>query len=152
MHVCQQVNDTVLYTCVPSRSIVRNLVGRRKHRSQVEDRNSGLTERGQNVCNVCVMYFTNPYIGANWHGHIVPQIEWDIEVLYFIVSTVRRCANPVRAPVGCAHQGLGAVVSSLVNRNHHVKHAKVAGTTVTTVLDMMRSLCLPLKWMPLIVM
>jgi len=36
---------------------------------------------------------------------------------------VRRCANPVRAPVGCAHQGLGAVVSSLVNRNYHVKHA-----------------------------
>ncbi len=36
------------------------------------------------------MYFTNPYIGANWHGPIVPQIEWDIEVLYFIVSTVRQ--------------------------------------------------------------
>ena len=25
-----------------------------------------------------------------------------------------------------------ALVSSLVNRNYHVKHAKVAGTTVTT--------------------
>ena len=38
----------------------------------------------------------------------------------------------MRAPDGCAHRGLGAVVSSLVNRNYHVKHAKVAGTTVTT--------------------
>jgi len=28
---------------------------------------------------------------------------------------------------------LGAVVSSLVNRSYHVKHAKVPGTTVTTV-------------------
>jgi len=39
----------------------------------------------------------------------------------------------------CAHQGLGAVVSSLVNRNYHVKHAKVAGTTVTTVLACLQS-------------
>ena len=52
---------------------------------------------------------------------------------------MRRCANPVRAPDGCAHQGLGAVVSSLVNRNYHVKHAKVAGTTVTTVLACLQS-------------
>ncbi len=52
---------------------------------------------------------------------------------------MRRCANPVRAPVGRAHQGLGAVVSSLVNRNYHVKHAKVAGTTVTTVLACLQS-------------
>ena len=38
-----------------------------------------------------------------------------------------------------APDGLGAVVSSLVNRNYHVKHAKVAGTTVTTVLACLQS-------------
>ncbi len=61
---------------------------------------------------------------------------------------MRRCANPVRAPVGCAHQGLGAVVSSLVNRNYHVKHAKVAGTTVTTVLACLRSLAHDEEFVP----
>ena len=67
-------------------------------------------------------------------------------MLTFIVSTVRqfwKLGAAVREPgartVGCAHQGLGAVVSSLVNRNYHVKHAKVAGTTVTTVLACLQS-------------
>ena len=40
---------------------------------------------------------------------------------------------------GARTMGLGAVVSSLVNRNNHVKHAKVAGTTVTTVLACLQS-------------
>jgi len=45
MHVCQQVNDTTLYTLVPIRSSMRNLVSRRKPRSHVEDPNRvGLTE------------------------------------------------------------------------------------------------------------
>ena len=60
--------------------------------------------------------------------------------LYNIVSTVRH--------VGCAHQGLGAVVSSLVNRNYHVKHAKVAGTTLTTVLACLRSLAHDEEFVP----
>ena len=42
-------------------------------------------------------------------------------------------------PGGCAHRGLGAVLSSLVNRNYHVKHAKVAGTAVTTLLACLQS-------------
>ena len=64
-----------------------------------------------------------------------------LEVRLVIVSTVRqfwKLGAAVREP-GCAHQGLGAVVSSLVNRNYHVKHAKVAGTTVTTVLACLQS-------------
>ncbi len=61
---------------------------------------------------------------------------------------MQRCANPVRASDGCAHQGLGAVVSSLVNSNYHVKHAKVAGTTVTAVLACLRSLAHDEEFVP----
>ncbi len=43
-----------------------------------------------------------------------------------------RCAHPTGARTK-------ALVSSLVNRNYHVKHAKVAGTTVTTVLACLQS-------------
>ena len=56
-----------------------------------------------------------------------------------IVSTVRqfwKLGAAVRELGGC---GLGAVLSSLVNRNYHVKHAKVAGTAVTTLLACLQS-------------
>ncbi len=61
-----------------------------------------------------------------------------------IVSTVRqfwKLGTAVREP-GARSRRVRAPRpwSSLVNRNYHVKHAKVAGTTVTTVLACLRSL------------
>ncbi len=80
-------------------------------------------------------------IGLNDKGSLyLTASSWHI----FIVSTVRhfwKLGAAVREPGARTRrvQGLGAVVSSLVNRSYHVKHAKVAGTTVTTVLACLQS-------------